>query len=137
MPSTFRLDPRLAADTLPVIELPLSSVLLMRDASYPWLILVPRLPDLADLTDLTDYDRRWAMDEVTRAGRALKAETGCHKLNIASLGNVVRQLHIHVIARFETDPAWPAPVWGKAPARPYADEAAAALVARLAARLRD
>lgn len=137
MPSTYRLDPRLEADSVPVIELPLSSVRLSRDANYPWLIVVPRLPDLADLTDLTDYDRRWAMDEVARVGWALQAETGAHKLNIANLGNMVRQLHIHVIARFETDPAWPGPVWGKLPSRPYEPAAEADLVARLRGRLQD
>lgn len=135
MPNPFRLDPRLDADTTPVIELPLASVRLMKDATYPWLVVVPRLEGVTEITDLAEIDRRWLMDEVTAVARALKAETGCDKLNVAALGNVVAQLHVHVIARFTGDPAWPAPVWGKVPATAYAPGGAEALTAALRARL--
>ncbi|MCC0054445.1 MAG: HIT domain-containing protein [Rhodobiaceae bacterium] len=131
----FALDPRLAADTLPVAELGLCSLRLMNDAGYPWLILVPRRAGLADLIDLEPADRATLAAEVDAVSCALKAHTGCHKLNVAALGNVVRQLHVHVIARFETDPAWPAPVWGKAPAKPYAPRAGEAFAAALSAAI--
>lgn len=127
----FRLDERLAADTLPVGELPLCRVLLMNDARFPWLILVPRRAGLSELIELTDADRAQATAEMDKAARMLKDLTGCDKLNVAALGNMVRQLHIHVLARFEGDPAWPAPVWGKGPAEPYAADAAELVVARL------
>lgn len=132
-PPDFQLDPRLAADTFPVGELPLCRVLLMNDARYPWLILVPRRAGLAELIELAEADRAQATVEMDRAARGLKELTGCDKLNVAALGNMVRQLHIHVIARFEGDPAWPAPVWGKGAAEPYKADAAELLLARLRA----
>ena len=131
----FTLHPRLAADTAAIIDLPLSTLRLMRDANYAWVILIPRQVDLTELTDLGRDDRIRLMDEITTVSDALKAETGCLKLNVAAIGNIVRQLHIHVIARNEGDAAWPGPVWGKHPAALYAPEAEAALIQRLAARL--
>lgn len=131
----FQLDERLAADTLAVGEWPLCRVLLMNDSRYPWLILVPRRGGLAELIELPEADRAQASVEMDRAARALKELTGCDKLNVAALGNMVRQLHIHVIARFEGDPAWPAPVWGKGAAEAYSADAAELLVARLRAAL--
>lgn len=131
----FHLDPRLAADTLVVGELALCRVLLMNDARYPWLILVPRRAGLAELIELEGDDRARASAETDRVARALKALTGCDKLNVAALGNMVRQLHIHVLARFEGDAAWPGPVWGRGVAEPYAQEAAELFIARLRAAL--
>lgn len=131
----FHLDERLAADTLPVGELPLCRLLLMNDARYPWLILVPRRAELAELIELETGDRVQASAETDRVSRALKTLTGCDKLNVAALGNMVRQLHIHVVARFEGDAAWPAPVWGRGAAEAYATEAAPFFIARLRAAL--
>jgi len=117
----FTLDPRLAADTVELARWPLCRVLLMNDANYPWLILVPERPGLRDLDELAGTDRTAVMDEIARACSALRAMVKPHKLNVASLGNAVPQLHIHVIARFPSDPAWPKPVWGVVPAKPYTD----------------
>ena len=133
--SDFHLDPRLAADTRPVLELPLCRLLMMRGVDHPWLILVPRAPDLVEILDLSEHDRRWLFDEVARVAEALRAETGCAKLNVGALGNVVAQLHVHVIARFRDDPAWPNPVWGRPPLRPRSEADDLALAERLRARL--
>ncbi len=131
----FHLDPRLAGDTVPVVDLALSALLMMRDGNYPWLILVPRRAGAVEILDLepTDRARLWA--EVEAVAAALAAETGADKLNVAALGNVVSQLHVHVVARFRGDAAWPAPVWGKVPATPLDEMKAAALRDRLSARL--
>lgn len=132
----FTLDPRLDADTVPIVELPLCSVRLMRDANYPWVIMVPRQAGLTEIVDLSKHDRGWLIEEIARVSEAVKAVTACRKLNVGALGNVVAQLHVHVVARFETDPAWPGPVWGKVPRRDYEPAAEAALVDRLAAAIR-
>ena len=132
---TFTLDPRLAADTRPVAALPLCDVRLMDDARYPWLVLVPRVPGLVEILDLAPDDQLTLFDEIRLCARALQAQTDAHKLNVAALGNVVRQLHVHVIARFEHDDAWPRPVWGAHPPVPYDDDAAKALTERLLPRL--
>lgn len=115
----FALDPRLAADTRPVADLGLSRLVMMRDGNYPWLILVPRVAGAVEILDLAPADRARLWDEIETVAAALKAETGADKLNIAALGNVVAQLHVHVIARFHGDAAWPAPVWGKGEPVPY------------------
>jgi diadenosine tetraphosphate (Ap4A) HIT family hydrolase len=128
----FGLDPRLAQDSILLGDLPLSRVLLMNDANYPWLILVPRRPNLVELIDLDDAGQTTLMIEIARAARALKEITACDKLNVAALGNTVRQLHVHVIARRNGDPAGTRPVWGAVPAKPYA----AADLKRLADGLR-
>lgn len=132
---TFAFAERLAADTLPLGDLELSRLLLMNDATYPWLVLVPRRPDCAELIDLSREDRIVLMDEIALVCEALKATENPVKLNVAALGNMVRQLHVHVIARFETDPAWPGPVWGRVPARPYAENSARDMAERLAAAI--
>ena len=118
---TFALHPQLEADTTPVGDLPLSRVLLMDDANYPWLILVPRLPAMVELIDLEANAQNQLTAEIARASAALKALTACDKLNVAALGNMVPQLHVHVIARRKTDAAWPKPVWGVVAAKPYDD----------------
>lgn len=131
----FALHPRLAADTLPVGDLPLCRVLLMHDARFPWLVLVPRRPELRELTDLPAPDRAALMEEIAAASEALGRETGAEKLNVGALGNVVEQLHVHVVARFAADAAWPGPVWGSGAALAYAAGAARALADRLGAAL--
>ncbi len=108
----FILDDRLAKDTIHLLELPLCRFLLMNDRRYPWLILVPRYIDLSEIHDLRDKDQSTLISEVTAATRALEKLFQPEKINVAALGNLVSQLHIHVIARFEEDEAWPNPVWG-------------------------
>jgi len=130
--ASWTLDPRLAQETIALGDLPLSRVLLMNDANYPWLILVPRRGNLVELIDLDDAGQMTLMAEVARAARAMKEVTACDKLNVAALGNTVRQLHVHVIARRNSDAAGARPVWGAVPARPYAG----ADLARLSADLR-
>jgi diadenosine tetraphosphate (Ap4A) HIT family hydrolase len=117
--AAWTLDPRLEQDTISLGDLPLSRVLLTNDANYPWLILVPRRPNLTELIDLDDSGQATLMIEIARAARVLKDVTACDKLNVAALGNTVRQLHVHVIRRRNGDPAGAAPVWGAVPARPY------------------
>lgn len=121
MTATFDLDPRLAGDTVVVGDLPLCRVLLMRDARFAWLVLVPRQAGLVEVADLSESDRAMLWREVDAAGAALRAVAPCDKLNIGALGNIVRQLHVHVVARVEGDAAWPGPVWGSGKAEPYSD----------------
>ena len=107
----------------------------MNDANYPWLILVPRRAGLVELTDLAQADRMQLMQEIAQAADALKTETSCDKINVAAIGNVVAQLHVHVVARFRTDAAWPKPVWGFAPARAYDGQSLGRVSAALRSRL--
>ncbi len=117
----FVLDERLARDCIPVGELPLCSLLLMNDANYPWLILVPRVAGVAEIVDLEDAQRQQLLQESCAVALALRSIFSPDKLNIAALGNVVPQLHLHHIARFKKDKAWPKPVWGSVAAQPYTD----------------
>ena len=127
----FRLHERLAAETLEVARWPLCRVLLMNDQAYPWLILVPEREGLKDLHDLDPADHGAALAEIGRAARALQRLFKPDKINIAALGNVVPQLHVHVIARFTTDPAWPRPVWSVRAPEPYGEAGARETIARL------
>ena len=120
--SIWSLHPQLDRDTASLGDLPLSRVLVINDANYPWLLLVPRRPDIIEVIDLDEVAQAQLMTEVTRVARVLRAATECHKLNIAALGNAVPQLHVHIIARFRDDPAWPKPVWGAVPPRAYERE---------------
>jgi diadenosine tetraphosphate (Ap4A) HIT family hydrolase len=135
MPSDFSLDQRLAADTIPIGDLALSSVLLMDDARFPWFILVPRRPGASELTDLSDEDARTLMSEIRIAARVMLGLAKPDKVNVGALSNVVPQLHVHVIGRFRSDPAWPGPVWGYGTRVPYQPHAAAALIERAAGLL--
>jgi len=117
--SVWSLHPQLEKDTIDIGDLPLSRVLVIRDANYPWLLLVPRRAAAIEIIDLDDVEQAQLMTEVSRAARALKEVTKCDKLNIAALGNVVPQLHVHVIARRKTDAAWPRPIWGAVPPLPH------------------
>jgi diadenosine tetraphosphate (Ap4A) HIT family hydrolase len=115
----FDLHQRLAADSAYVADWTLSRVLLMNDARYRWLILVPRRANAVELFDLTASDRAVLAEEVARAAALLKDLTGAAKINVGALGNLVSQLHVHVVARSPRDPAWPGPVWGHSAAVPY------------------
>jgi diadenosine tetraphosphate (Ap4A) HIT family hydrolase len=127
----FQLDARLATDTVFVTEWNLCRVLLMDDAQFAWLVLVPRREGLAEFDDLAERDRTQLMREVTRAMALLRGVVECDKLNVGALGNIVRQLHVHVVARREGDAAWPGPVWGHGPAHHYLPEARDRLLAEL------
>ncbi len=131
----FELHPRLAADTLPVADLPLCRALLMDNRLFPWLILVPRRAGAVEMHRLPADDRARLMEEMTLAAAVLEAAVAPDKMNIGALGNMVPQLHVHVIARRRDDPAWPGPVWGAGHAEPYGRGEGEALAARLAAAL--
>jgi diadenosine tetraphosphate (Ap4A) HIT family hydrolase len=122
---SFRLDARLAGDTIEIGDLDLSRLLLMNDARFLWLILVPRRDDLSELIDLDETDRAILMDEIAEVAGVLKRRPNVDKINIGALGNIVRQLHVHIVARSVGDAAWPGPVWGSgAPVRYVLGEAA-------------
>ena len=130
----WSLHPQLAADTVPVCDLALSRLLAMNDANFPWLILVPRRAGASEIIDLGG-ERALLMDEIALVSRALKDETRCDKLNVAAIGNVVPQLHIHVVARRKDDTAWPKPVWGAVPRRDYDADALKRFIAAIRARV--
>ena len=127
----FELDPRLAHDTAFIADWPLCRVLLMDDARFLWLVLVPRRVELVELDDLDETDNTRLMHEIRRAMETLRGVVECDKINVGALGNIVRQLHVHVVARREGDAAWPGPVWGHGPAQRYTQEARDGLIARL------
>ncbi len=135
MPAAFTLDPRLAADSTPVARLALSELRLINDARFPWLLLVPRRANMAEIIDLDEGDRATLFGEIGTVATALKAMTRCDKLNIAALGNQVRQLHVHIVARFDGDAAWPGPVWGVGAPVAYEGETRDRLIAELSAAL--
>lgn len=118
----FVLDSRLQLDTLVLGDFALCQLLLSKDANYPWFILVPKRPGVSELFDLDAAEQHQLWQETTQLAVALKASYGADKMNVATLGNVVSQLHMHVIVRMQGDAAWPAPVWGKCPAVSYSDE---------------
>jgi diadenosine tetraphosphate (Ap4A) HIT family hydrolase len=128
---TFALDPRLAADTLEVGDFSLSRLMLMNDARYPWLILVPRRAGLGEIADLDRAERALLIEEIALVSAALRTLPQVDKINVGALGNIVRQLHVHVVARKIGDAAWPGPVWGAGMAHRYEDGAAAEQVARM------
>ena len=128
---SFILDPRLDADTRLAASLALCDVRLMNDARYPWLVLVPRRAGLVEVADLHEDEQAVLWQEVNRAAAALRAVAPCDKLNLGALGNVVRQLHVHVVARVEGDTAWPGPVWGHGQAAARGDSQARPLIAAL------
>ncbi|UNK50222.1 HIT family protein [Lysobacter sp. S4-A87] len=127
-PGAWQLHAQLAEDTHPVAHFALSELRLMDDANHPWLILIPRVVDAVELVDLDEAQQATLMGEISAASRALQVQFKPQKINVAALGNVVPQLHVHVIARFHDDIAWPRPVWGTASAQAYTPEA---LVARI------
>jgi diadenosine tetraphosphate (Ap4A) HIT family hydrolase len=125
---SYALDERLARDALVVGDMALSRVLLMKDARWPWLILVPRREGLVELSDLDAADRALLIEEAALAARFLRAHVKADKINIGALGNVISQFHLHVVARFVGDPAWPGPIWGHGGPTPYDEANAPALI---------
>lgn len=118
----FELDRRLERDSQPLMWLGLCELRLMDDRRWPWLLLVPQRPDAVEIHDLTPLDQAMLTFETNMVSQALKHVTGCRKINSAALGNVVPQLHVHVVARNENDPGWPGPVWGFGMREPYRRE---------------
>lgn len=118
----FELDARLERDTRPLMWLGLCELRILDDRRWPWLVLVPQRPAIVEFHDLSPLDQTMLTFELNMVSQALKHVTGCHKINIGALGNVVSQLHVHVIARNEGDPAWPGPVWGYGPREAYGRE---------------
>lgn len=133
--SGFVLDPRLAADSLPLASLALSELRLMDDGRWPWLLLVPRVAGASELLDLDRAQRLQLLEELDACARALRDCVRCDKLNIAALGNVVAQLHVHVVARRRDDAAWPRPVWGVGSTQPWLPGARDALREALLQRI--
>jgi diadenosine tetraphosphate (Ap4A) HIT family hydrolase len=127
----FELHHRLAADSEEVARLPLCRLLLMNDCRWPWLILVPERRDVTELHQLNDDDRRALIEEIAIVSGLLEVQQRPDKINVGALGNLVPQLHFHVIARRTSDPAWPGPVWGHGTPEPYETQALAALIGRL------
>ncbi|HEX7801919.1 MAG TPA: HIT family protein [Pseudoxanthomonas sp.] len=113
----FILDPRLAADSVFIADGPLSQVRLMDDARFPWLVLVPRVPEVSEWLELDGAQQRLLLAEINQAGNLIRTEPGTEKLNIGALGNIVRQLHVHLVGRHAGDAAWPGPVWGSGAAQ--------------------
>ncbi len=133
--SDFILHSKLAADTFEVLSLKVSQLLLMNDARYPWLILVPEVSDMRDLHNLSAKQYHSVTQEIAQVSKVLESVTQAHKMNVGALGNMVPQLHIHIIARQTNDAAWPAPVWGVGEAQPYSQDAAKTLVQQIASKL--
>ena len=131
--SAFALHPTLARDTVEVTRLSLCRVLLMKDRRFPWLILVPEREAVREIHELPPEERAELIEEIARASQVLQRLFHPDKLNVGALGNVVPQLHVHVVARFRTDPAWPGPMWGSGTAEAYPEEEIEELRERLAA----
>ncbi len=128
---SFALHPDIIRDTVEIARLPLCRVGLNHDATYPWLVLSPMLPGLRDFHDVPAQHHAALMAEIACASRALQQVYKPDKINVAALGNVTPQLHIHIIARFASDPAWAKPVWGVVPAKPYAPAALGETIAKI------
>lgn len=133
--AAFQLDPQLNADTHLLGDIGLCRLLLMDDSRFPWLILVPRRAEISEIHDLTPLDQTVLTFEIAQCSEMLKDITRCTKINVGALGNMVRQLHIHVIARNESDMAWPGPVWGSGKRVPYETEEAEKFIQRFTALL--
>ncbi|BBH44806.1 HIT family protein [Pseudomonas sp. KU43P] len=133
----FMMDSRLQQDSLVLGDFPLCRLLLSKDANYPWFILVPKRAGVSELFDLSQEDQAQLWKETTYLAEALKREFAADKMNVATLGNVVSQMHMHVIVRHQHDAAWPAPVWGKVPAVAYEPQQVESIRVRLRALLND
>lgn len=132
---TFSLHPRLQGESVFVLDLELSRLVLMNNKRFPWLLLVPRLPDIAEIVDLPEKYQRVLWGEIARISKLLRELFQPDKLNVATIGNLVPQLHVHLIARFRTDEAWPKPTFGFAPPLPYTASELEDLKARILAEL--
>jgi len=131
MNSRFILDARLEADSVFIADGELSQLRLMNDARYPWLVLVPKVADTSEWVDLPGQQQELLLSEINIAAKILREYFPCEKINIGALGNIVRQLHVHVIARTSQDEAWPGPVWGQGKARAYSPSELKALIQKL------
>ena len=129
--SRFELDPQLARDCVVVGDFPVCRLLLMNDSQYPWFILVPRVQGVEEIYQLDEADQQQLLFESSYLAEMLQVLFSAEKMNVAALGNVVRQLHVHHVVRYSTDAAWPVPVWGKHPARPYKDAALSDVMQKL------
>ncbi|WHA41141.1 HIT domain-containing protein [Agrobacterium larrymoorei] len=132
---TFRLDDRLARDGALITTLGLCQLRIQNDSRWPWLVLVPQRNDVSELFDLTPLDQAVLTFETNLVAAALKDITGATKINVGALGNIVRQLHVHIIARSEGDPCWPGPIWGQGTAIPYAEDEKQTFMKKLAGAL--
>jgi len=135
--NNFQLDARLAADTVFIGTFSLCEIRLMNDSRWPWLVLVPMLQGAEEIHDLSPAEQAQIAKETSRVATALKAHTNCTKINTGALGNIVRQLHIHVIARNENDPNWPGPVWGYGAREEYSEAGLEKIVGRMKVQLAD
>ncbi len=135
MSEPFSLHPRLAAGSVFVCDLALSRLVLMNNSRFPWLLLVPRLADVTEIVDLAEPDQQTLWREIAQISRLLREMFEPDKLNVASIGNLVPQLHVHLIARFQHDEAWPKPTFGFAPALPYPPDELEALTRRICSGL--
>lgn len=131
----FLLDPRLATDSAFIADGPLSQVRLMDDTRYPWLVLVPRVNGVSEWLELDGGQQRLLLAEINRAGQLIRSQPGVEKLNIGALGNIVRQLHVHLVGRHDGDAAWPGPVWGHGSAVRHAPDRLTAEIDRWRQRL--
>jgi len=133
--SEFELDGRIARDSDLIATLDLCQLRIQNDSRWPWLVMVPQRADMTEIFELSEADQAHLSAEVNQVSAALKATTGATKINVGALGNIVRQLHVHVIARFEGDANWPGPIWGYGSAEPYDGEKMQALMNRLMEKL--
>ena len=133
--SEFELDGRIARDSDLIATLDLCQLRIQNDSRWPWLVMVPQRADMTEIFELSEADQAHLSAEVNQVSAALKATTGATKINVGALGNIVRQLHVHVIARFEGDANWPGPIWGYGSAEPYDSEKRQALVNTLMEKL--
>lgn len=131
----FKLDPQLANDSVFLAKLAICQVRLMKDARWPWLLLVPEVEGAEELHALSTEEQQLVSSDVGQCAEALKKITNCRKINIGALGNIVSQLHIHIIARNENDPNWPGPIWGYEKAVPYEIRKQELLMAQLLSEL--
>lgn len=127
----FTLNQKLKEDTVEIAQLQLSLVLLMKDSSFPWLILVPVRENIREIHELTGKDRSILIEEISLSSQVIKGLYSPDKINVGALGNIISQLHIHVIGRCKTDRSWPGPVWGTGPLKPYSDEELKIVCAKL------
>ena len=118
-PYAFQIDPQLERDSVPIADWHLCQVRLMNDSRYPWVILIPKVTNISEIHELDKEQQRLLLAESVRLSMALDQLFAPHKLNVAVLGNIVRQLHIHHVARFEDDASFPKPVWGVGNVVPY------------------
>jgi diadenosine tetraphosphate (Ap4A) HIT family hydrolase len=126
----FQLHPRLAEDSIVIGRFDLSLLLLSKDSNYPWCILVPQIEDVFEIHHLSESEQIQLIRESSRLSEVMTSLFDAHKMNVAALGNVVRQLHVHHIARFEEDIAWPHPIWGRVPPKIYTHDELAERIKR-------